>query len=126
MTKLMLRDFKNELSFFNKESCLFFVERKVIEIDVTRDADEIMKTTKTILESSFFSSEFVFLMIKSLIVKSFLMRLFFDELMKIFFDEVRFFRRLEFFFAFVVTLMTKAINFSAYLFNQSFDQFIEI
>jgi hypothetical protein len=85
-----------------------------------------VKTTKAIFESSFFSSEFVFSMIKSSIMKSFSMKLFFDELMKLFSDDAKTFRRLEIFFAFVVTSMTKAINFSAYLFNQSFDQFIEI
>ncbi len=109
MTELMLRDLKNESSFFNKESCLFLVEREVIEVDATRDADEVMKTTKTLLESSFFSSEFAFSIIRFSIVKSFSM--------KLFFDEAKTFCHLEFFFAFVVTSMTRTINFSTYLFN---------
>jgi hypothetical protein len=46
--------------------------------------------------------------------------------MKLFFDDARILRRLEFFFAFAVTSMTKAISFSAYLFSQFLDQFIEI
>ncbi len=122
----MLRDLKDESSFFNKESCLFLVKREIFEVDAIRDSNEIMKTIKTILESLFFSNEFIFSMIRSSIMKSFSMKLFFNELMKLFSDDAKTLRRFEIFFAFVVTSMTKTINFSAYLFSQFLDQFIEI
>jgi hypothetical protein len=82
MTKLMLRDFKNESLFFKMNSCLFFTKREIIEIvtiddaerivkiETIRNAKKIMKMTRTTneswcAESSLFSIAFVCSMMKS-------------------------------------------------------------
>jgi hypothetical protein len=144
----MFRDLKDESLFFNKDSCLFFVEREVIEIDSTRDAkkvdaeevakkvmkfnairdaDEVVKVTTKILQSSFSSSDVVSLMIRSSIIKSFSTRSLIEAFStRSLTEDVIAFRCREFFFAFVVALMTKTVNSSTYLFSQSLDQFIEI
>ncbi len=63
MTKLMLRDLKNESLFFKMNSCFFLVKREVVEIvtindakkivkiETIRDAEKIIKMTRTTNES---------------------------------------------------------------------------
>ncbi len=130
----MFRDLKDDSLFFNTDSCLFLVERevvelssirnakkvaeKIIEFDAIRDANEVVSVTTKILESSFFSSDVDSSMIRSSIVKSFAMRSLIEDVIIL--------CCLEFFFAFVVALMTRIVNSSTYLFSQFLDQFIEI
>ncbi len=125
----MLCDYKNESLFFKMNSCFFFVTRKIVKIvtiddakkivkiETIRNAKKIMKMTKIINESwcvksSFFSIAFVFSMMR-----------FLTEILLFVVDVI--IRRFNF-FALIVVYMTRIINFSTYLFNQSFDQFVEI
>jgi hypothetical protein len=133
-TKLMFCDFKDDSLFFNTDSCLFLVEREIVELnsirdaeevakeiiefDAIRDANEVVNVTTKILKSSFFSSDIDSSMIRFSIVKSFAMRSLIEDVIIL--------RCFEFFFAFVVALMTRIVNFSMYLFSQFLDQFIEI
>ncbi len=131
----MFRDLKNDSLFFNIDSCLFLVEREIVELNSIRDAKrvakkvikfdtigdahEIMNVITKILKSSFFPSNVVvFSIIRFSIKKSFST--------KSLIENVIIFRCLEVVFAFVVTLLTRTINSSTYLFNQFLDQFIEI
>ncbi len=43
MTKLMLRDFKNESLFFKINSCFFLAKRKIVEFVITCDAKKIVR-----------------------------------------------------------------------------------
>jgi hypothetical protein len=127
-----LRDFKNESLFFKLNSCLFLAKREIVEFAITCDAEKIvrtntnrdakkimrvMKITRTINDSrraktSLSSIDSIFLMMRFSIVKL----LFIADVISRRFD----------FFAFVIAFMTRTINSSTYLFNQSLDQFIEI
>jgi hypothetical protein len=88
-----------------------------VKIEAIRDAQKMMRMTKTTnefwcAESSFFSIAFAFSMMKSS-----------TEILLFVVDVIA--RRFDF-FALIVAYMTKTVNFSTYLFNQSFDQFVEI